>query len=88
MIYDDAFEAPPGTWMLRLKPRVDDADYEWLTLAVDRVSLSITQLIATDFQGGVSTFTFTSLRENEGLSDHLFTFEIPRGTEVITADTF
>ena len=88
VIYDDAFEAPPGTWMLRLTPRVDDADYEWLTLAVDRVSLSITQLIATDFQGGVSTFTFTSLRDNEGLSDHLFTFEIPRGTEVITADTF
>jgi outer membrane lipoprotein-sorting protein len=74
--------------MLRLTPRVDDANYEWLTLAVDRVSLSITQMIATDFQGGVSTFTFTNLKENGDLSDRLFTFEIPRGTEVVTADTF
>ena len=88
VLYDDVFEAPPHTWIVRLTPRVDDADYEWLTLAVDRVSLSITQLIATDFQGGVSTHTFTSLKENEGLSDRLFTFEIPRGTEVVTADTF
>ena len=86
--YDDAIKVPPDSWILQLTPRADDADYEWLTLAVDRVSLSIAQLIATDFQGGVSTFTFTGLKENEGLSDRLFTFKIPRGTEIVTADTF
>ena len=63
-----------------------DAEYEWLTLAVDRETLSIIQLIATDFQGGVSTFTFTNLKENTNLDDGLFAFDIPRGTEVVTAD--
>ena len=84
--YEETFEGPAHSWLIRLTPRVLDAEYEWLTLAVDRETLSIIQLIATDFQGGVSTFTFTNLKENTNLDDGLFAFDIPRGTEVVTAD--
>lgn len=86
--YDEAPDAPPDTWIIRLTPKHTNTDYEWLTLAVDRAGLSIVQLITADFQGAVSTFTFTNLRENENLSDRVFTFQVPSGTEVITEDTF
>ena len=86
-VYDDIPTAPPNAWMIRLTPLRSNADYERLTLAVDRTSLSITQMIATDFQGAVSTFTFSDLKENEDLPDSLFDFQIPRGTEIITEDS-
>lgn len=86
--YDDAAEAPPRGWALDLTPVRDDADYVRLRLVVDRASLSFTQLSATDFQGAVSTFTFTNLQENDDLPDRLFAFEIPAGADVITEDGF
>ncbi len=86
--YDHVPTAPPNTWIVRLTPVSNNVDYEQLTLALDRTSLSITQLVATDFQGAVSTFSFSDLKENEDLPDALFDFEIPRGTEVITEDRF
>ena len=47
----------------------------------------IRELTAADQQGGTSTFRFTNLRENTGLSDARFTFKIPRGADVIDADS-
>jgi outer membrane lipoprotein-sorting protein len=41
-------------------------------------------LVAGDKQGGQSTFTFTNMKENVGLSDGEFTFKIPRGVDVVT----
>ena len=83
---DSAF--PPNTWVLRLTPQIVDADYEWLTLTVDRRSLSITGLATADYQGGESTYLFSNLEENKGLSDSLFNFTIPDNTEVLTEDAF
>ena len=79
-------EAPPNTWVVRLTPRRDDADYEWLELAVDRDTLDILRLSTTDFLGAASTYRFSNLRANEGLSDALFDFRIPPNTEVLTDD--
>jgi len=39
---------------------------------------------ATDAQGGISTFIFTSLKENVGPSDKEFAFTMPRGVDVVT----
>jgi outer membrane lipoprotein-sorting protein len=41
-------------------------------------------LVTGDRQGGESTFTFRNLKENRGVSDREFTFQIPRGVDVIT----
>ena len=84
--WDDAADTPAQGWSLSLTPVRDDADYERLRLVVDRASLSFTQLRAVDFQGAVSTFTFTNLEENRRLPDTLFAFEIPAGVDVITED--
>ena len=76
----------PDTYVLRLDPRIRQAEYDWLQVAVDRQTLQIRSLTAADAQGGRSTFEFTNFKENPGLADKMFQFSIPRGTEVIVSD--
>jgi outer membrane lipoprotein carrier protein len=73
---------PAGEWRLELKPKAAEADFETLTLEVDRTSLAFRGLVVVDPQGGTSAFRFTNMRENRGLPDSEFTFVIPRGVEV------
>ena len=79
--------AAGGLRGLRLVPRKADPELEWLILGVDPVTYQIRHLVAVDGQGGQSTFTFSNLKENRNLSDKIFTFQIPRGVEVITNGT-
>ena len=72
---------------LRLDPRQKQRDYDWLILVVDKATLQIRGLTAADQQGGTSTFTFTNYRENTGVADKVFEFKIPRGTDVLYADS-
>jgi outer membrane lipoprotein carrier protein len=73
------------TYVLRLEPRIRNAEYDWLQLTVDRTSLQIRSLTAGDAQSGRSTFRFTNFKENPDLSDNTFVFTIPPGTEIITS---
>jgi outer membrane lipoprotein carrier protein len=73
----------PGTLALKLTPRHRQPDYEYLIVAVDPVSLQIRGLVTRDLQGGDSTLTFTNLKENQGISDKVFAFRIPRGVDVV-----
>ncbi len=73
---------------LRLTPVVNTADYEFLMLTLNTESYNIEVMATTDFQGGVSTYTFANLQENLGLADRLFEFDIPQDVEVITDDSF
>ena len=75
---------PAGSWALKLVPRKAERDYDTLVLALDPATLQIRALTTTDRQGGQSTFTFTNLKENRGLSEKDFMFRIPRGVDVIT----
>ena len=84
--YDDAVDPPARTWAVALTPTRSDVDYTRLTLVVERESLRVVSLRAIDFQNAVSAFTFSDLKENQELPDTLFTFEIPRGAEVIAAN--
>lgn len=77
----------PDTVALKLDPKSRQADYDWLVLAVDRESLQIRTLIAAEREGGRSTFQFSNYRENTGLADKIFTFKIPRGVDVVNADS-
>ena len=80
---------PPGTAggsrALKLVPKRRESEYEWLILVVDPGTLAIRGLQTTDAQGGKSTFSFTNLKENVGLTDKEFAFKIPRGVDVVTA---
>lgn len=73
----------PGTLALKLTPRRRQPDYDYLVVAVDPVSLQIRGLVTHDPQGGDSTLTFVNLKENQGTSDKVFAFRIPRGVDVV-----
>jgi outer membrane lipoprotein carrier protein len=79
--------APAGSRALKLVPKAKQREYEWLVLVVDPASLSIRGLMTTDAQGGKSSFSFTNLKENVGLTDKEFAFKVPRGVDVITASS-
>jgi len=85
--FDVTFADPPSAdrVALRLNPRQKQRDYDWLVITVDRATMQIRALTAADQQGGRSTFQFTNYRENTGLSDNVFEFKIPKGTDVIAA---
>ncbi|HEY1910664.1 MAG TPA: outer membrane lipoprotein carrier protein LolA [Vicinamibacterales bacterium] len=76
---------PPGSRSLKLVPRARQRDYDWLMLVFDPSSLTIRGLVTIDAQGGKSSFSFTNLKENVGLTDKVFAFKIPRGVDVISA---
>jgi outer membrane lipoprotein-sorting protein len=75
--------APAGSAALKLVPTRGDRDYDWLVLVVDDTSLAWRMLVTGDRQGGESTFTFRNMRENRGVPDREFMFQIPRGVDVI-----
>jgi outer membrane lipoprotein-sorting protein len=73
--------------VVRLTPETSEADYELLTLTVDRESLAITGLSTEDVQGGRSSYRFTNLVENRGVPDSSFDFEMPENAHVIRQDS-
>ncbi len=75
---------PQGSQALKLVPKAPERDYDWVVLAVDPERLEIRGLSSVDAQGGISTLSFTNLKENVGLSDKEFAFKMPRGVDVIT----
>lgn len=82
--YGELPGAGDDTYVLELTPRRPEPEYTTLFLAVDRETLELRRLVSVDRQGGTSTFVFSNLQENRGLSDKLFRFTIPRNVEVVT----
>jgi outer membrane lipoprotein carrier protein len=72
-----------GTVALKLTPRRNEPDYEYLIVMLDPATLQIRALTTRDRQGGDSTLTFMNLKENRGISDKEFAFRIPRGVDVV-----
>jgi len=76
--------AAPGTLALKLVPHQPQAEYDWLILEVAPQTLALRGLVTFDAQGGRSSFSFSNLKENTGLTDKPFDFKIPRGVDVVT----
>jgi outer membrane lipoprotein carrier protein len=76
--------AATGLLTLQLVPKNKESEFESLGIGVDPKTLQIQFLTAVDKQGGRSSFTFSNLKENRGLSDKEFEFRIPRGVDVVT----
>ena len=76
--------AAPGSRALKLVPKAAQPDYDWLVVVVDAATLGLRGLVYSDAQGGTSTFSFTNLKENAGLTDNEFEFKLPRGVDVVT----
>src|SRR5437899_6521858 len=83
-IVDTPPELPKGSESLKLLPNARQNDYDWLIVTVEPQSLAIVGLQTVDAQGGKSSFAFSNLKENVGLSDKDFAFRIPGGVDVVT----
>ena len=75
---------PPGTRALKLVPKTPQPDYDWLILVVDPATLALRGLVTVDAQGGTSSFSFTNLKENVGLADKEFIFNIRRAVLMLS----
>lgn len=76
--------AATGLLTLTLVPKNKQSEFESLGIGLDPKTLQIQFLTAVDKQGGRSSFAFSNLKENRGLSDKEFEFRIPRGVDVVT----
>lgn len=72
---------PEGEWHLRLVPKTPQADFNTLTLIVDRATLVLRGFVTVDDQG-TNTIRFKNLKENTGIKDDAFYFQFPPGTEI------
>jgi outer membrane lipoprotein carrier protein len=84
----DEFEASldepleEGVLRVRLTPLGAQPDVERAFLDVEP-SGRIRSILLEDVQGNRTRFRFDGVRENTGLPDRLFRFEVPPGVEVI-----
>ena len=76
--------AAQGLVTLKLVPKKASDQYQSIGIGVDAQTLQIQFISAVDTQGGRSSFTFSNLKENRGLSDKDFEFRMPRGVDVVT----
>lgn len=79
------FPEPPlaGRERLRLVPRKADPEVQRIFLDVD-AQARVRGIEVWDVQGGHSRFQFEDVKENVGVPDAQFRFEVPRGVEVVT----
>jgi outer membrane lipoprotein carrier protein len=82
--FDASLEEPleEGVLRLRLVPRRPQADVERAFVDVEPAG-RIRSILIDDVQGNRSRFRFEAVRENSGLPDRLFRFDVPPGVEVI-----
>ena len=87
--FTSTFEAnpPAGAMALKLAPKKNEPEYEYLVVTVDAKTMQLRGLTTKDRQGGLSTLIFSNLKENTGISDKEFAFRVPRGVDVITDGT-
>ncbi len=84
----DEFSAslePPleeGVVRLKLVPRREQAEVARALVDAETTG-RIRSILIEDAQGNRTGFRFENVRENSGLDDRLFRFEVPRGVEVV-----
>jgi outer membrane lipoprotein carrier protein len=82
--FDASLDEPvdEGVLRVRLVPRREQPDIERAFLDVEPTG-RIRSILLEDVQGNRTRFRFEGLRENTGLADRLFRFEVPAGVEVV-----
>lgn len=80
-----ATEPAAGGVRLRLLPRQPQDELSEAELEVDPEEGQIRRLVLVDAQGNRTEFAFEKIRENRGLPDSLFRFNVPAGVDVLLA---
>ena len=71
------------TYVVELTPKEALATFSKLILTVDRKTFTVLQADVIDGVGNLTRTRFMNIKTNVGLSDSLFQFTAPHGTEVI-----
>ncbi|HXX34381.1 MAG TPA: outer membrane lipoprotein chaperone LolA [Thermodesulfobacteriota bacterium] len=71
------------TYVVELTPKEAMATFSKLILTVDRKTFTVLQADVIDGVGNLTRTRFMNIKTNVGLSDSLFQFVVPHGTEVI-----
>jgi outer membrane lipoprotein carrier protein len=71
------------TYVVELTPKEALATFSKLILTADRKTFTVLQADVLDGVGNLTRTRFINIKTNVGLSDSLFQFAAPRGTEVI-----
>ena len=66
---------------MKLVPKTPQADFQTLTLIVNRSTLALNGFVTVDDQG-TNTIRLANVKENTGLRDNAFDFQFPKGTEI------
>jgi len=82
--FDASLDEPLEEGVLRVKlvPRREQPDVDRAFVDVEP-SGRIRSILLLDVQGNRTRFRFESVRENVGLADKLFRFDVPAGVEVV-----
>jgi len=82
--FDASLDEPPedGVFRVKLVPRREQPNVERAFVDVEP-SGRIRSILLQDVQGSRTRFRFESVRENTGLKDKLFRFDVPAGVEVV-----
>ena len=82
--FDASLEEPleEGVLRVKLEPRREQPEVERAFLEVEP-SGRIRSILLEDVQGNRTRFRFEGVRENTGVADKLFRFDVPAGVEVI-----
>ena len=82
--FDATLETPSEEGVMRLKlvPKQQQADVERATIDAEPNG-RIRSILLEDRQGNRTRFRFEAVRENTGLEERLFRFEVPKGVEVV-----
>jgi chaperone LolA len=77
------FRDGPEVAFVKLVPREADPSIDSLVLNVGRDPVQILGLVVGDTSGSETEYLLSRIRENVGVGEEIFAFEIPRGVEVI-----
>jgi outer membrane lipoprotein-sorting protein len=68
---------------LQLLPRADEETFRYVVLTLRPPEFALEGAEVLDGAGNLMRYRFTELERNAGLSEALFHFEAPPGTEVV-----
>lgn len=76
-----------GNYMIDLKPKTGEEDYNKVTVAVDKNSMIVNTIYLYDPFGNLTKIMLRDIEIDKGVSDSLFSFVVPSGVEVVRPPT-
>jgi len=78
---------PNGGYLVDLVPKGDE-EYNKVTISVDKKDMMVNTIFLYDPFGNLTTIKLADIKTDTGVSDSLFDFKAPDGTEVVKPPSF